>query len=164
MFMNAVSKFELQKPSWRTAITLTLGFWLSASLVLDWVIMPILYWSGMMTAASFTTAGYAIFWNFNRLEMLAAAVVLTGILAQSKSQSRWSLGTLVLSTLLMSIALFYTYFLTPEMCALGTHFSLLVDANVVPGAMNVLHGSYFLLEVVKLIAGTTLIIWCSKEV
>lgn len=58
--MTAISSLEFKRPIWQTAIILTLGFWLSASLVLDWVIMPSLYLSGMMSQAGFTTAGYTI--------------------------------------------------------------------------------------------------------
>jgi len=57
---------------------LTLGFWLSGSLILDWVILVCVF--GMMTQAGFATAGYLIFWNFNRIELLSAALVLTGVL------------------------------------------------------------------------------------
>jgi len=46
--MNAISNLEFKRSTWQIAILLTLGFWLSASLVLDWVIMPSLYFAGMM--------------------------------------------------------------------------------------------------------------------
>ena len=78
--MNAASSFQLKRPIWQTVVMLTLGFWVGGSLVLDWVILPSLYVSGMMTQTGFTTAGYLIFWNYNRIELLAAALVLTGVL------------------------------------------------------------------------------------
>ncbi|MGM3304477.1 hypothetical protein ACSQ6I_00550 [Anabaena sp. WFMT] len=161
--MNAISNFEFKRSTWQTAIMLTLGFWLSASLVLDWVIMPSLYISGMMNQASFSTAGYAIFWNFNRLELLSAAVVLTGVLAIGQVKSNWRLGSIVLSALLLTAALLDTYFLTPQMCALGSNLSLFASSTV-PATMNVLHGGYFLLEVFKLVAGGMLLNWCWQEV
>ena len=65
--MNAISNTNLKKSTWQTAILLTLGFWLSASLVLDWVIMPSLAVAGMMNEANFSTVGYVVFGNFNRL-------------------------------------------------------------------------------------------------
>ncbi|MFM2064838.1 MAG: hypothetical protein RLZZ507_4509 [Cyanobacteriota bacterium] len=161
--MNAISKFEFKRSTWQTAVMLTLGFWLSASLVLDWVIMPSLYISGMMNEANFTTAGYAIFWNFNRLELLSAAVVLTAVLAMGKAKSNWRLGSIFLSCLLLTVALLDTYFLTPQMCVVGSNLNLFAAASAVPETMNLLHGSYFLLEVLKLVAGGMLLNWCWRE-
>ncbi|MBH8575261.1 hypothetical protein I8752_20030 [Nostocaceae cyanobacterium CENA369] len=161
--MNTLSTFELKRPIWQTAVMFALGFWLSASVVLDWVIMPSLYLSGMMSQASFTTAGYAIFWNFNRIELLSAAVVLTGVLALRKTQSRWHFSGIVLSLILLSIAILDTYFLTPQMCAVGTHLNLFETASAIPAQMNLLHGSYFVLEAVKLIAGGALLNWYWRQ-
>ncbi|MBD2694971.1 hypothetical protein [Anabaena catenula] len=162
--MNAISNFEFKRSTWQTATMLTLGFWLSASLVLDWVIMPSLYVAGMMNEASFTTTGYVVFWNFNRLELLSAAVVLTSVLAIGKTKSDWRLGSIVLSALLLTVALLDTYFLTPQMCAVGSNLNLFTDAAVVPATMNLLHGGYFLLESLKLVAGGMLLNWCWREV
>ena len=161
--MTAISNLEFKRPIWQTAIILTLGFWLSASLVLDWVIMPSLYFSGMMSQAGFTTAGYTIFWNFNRMELLSAAVVLTGTLALSKTRYHWSIGSIVLSVLLLTIAMLDTYLLTPQMCAIGVQLNLFEAAAAIPSTMNVLHGSYWVLEVVKLVAGGTLLSWFWRE-
>ncbi|MBS9383592.1 hypothetical protein [Dolichospermum circinale] len=154
--MNTLSNLEFKRSTWQTAIMLTLGFWLSASLVLDWVIMPSLYFAGMMNEANFSTAGYLVFWNFNRLELLSAAVVLTAVLAISKTKSNWPLGSIALSGILLTVALLDTYFLTPQMCALGANFSLLTS-NLVPPTMNLLHSGYFLLEALKLVAGGILL-------
>ena len=160
--MNAISNLEIKRSTWQTAIMLTLGFWLSASLVLDWVIMPSLYFAGMMNEASFSTAGYVVFWNFNRLELLSAAVVLTAVLAISKTQSNLPLGSIALSGLLLTVTLLDTYFLTPQMCALGSNFSLLAS-NPIPAAMNLLHSGYFLLEALKVLVGGILLTWCWRE-
>jgi cytochrome bd-type quinol oxidase subunit 2 len=160
--MNAISNLQLKRSTWQTAIMLTLGFWLSSSLVLDWVIMPSLYLAGMMNEANFATAGYTIFWNFNRLELLSAAVVLTAVLAVSQAQSNRSLGNIFLSCLLLTVAVVDTYFLTPQMCAVGSHLSLFT-ASAVPETMNLLHGGYFLLEVFKLVAGAMLLNRCWRE-
>jgi len=151
--MNAISNLEFKRSTWQIAILLTLGFWLSASLVLDWVIMPSLYFAGMMNEASFSVAGYVVFWNFNRLELLAATVVLTSVLAISKTQSNWRLGSIALSGIL----------LTPQMCAVGANFSLLAS-DPVPAIMNLLHSGYFLLEAFKVIAGGILLNWCWREI
>lgn len=160
--MTAISSFEFKRPIWETAIILTLGFWLSASLVLDCVIMPSLYLSGMMSQAGFTTAGYTIFWNFNRMELLSAAVVLTGALALGKTRYHGRIGSIILSILLLTIAMFDTYFLTPQMSAIGVQLNLF-QAAAIPSTMNLLHGSYWVLEVVKLVAGGTLLSWCWQE-
>ncbi|MFB2771303.1 hypothetical protein ACE1AT_18710 [Pelatocladus sp. BLCC-F211] len=161
--MNTVSNFGFKRPIWQSIVMLTLGFWLSASLLLDWVIMPSLYVSGMITQASFATAGYVIFWNFNRIELLAAGLVLTGVLALNQTQSKWRSGSLILSVLLLAISLTTTYFLTPEMSAVGMQLNLFQTTAEVPANMNLLHGSYWLLEVIKLVAGGTLLSWCWRQ-
>ncbi|MBD2430071.1 MULTISPECIES: hypothetical protein [Fischerella] len=161
--MNTVSSFGFKRAAWQSIVMLTLGFWLSASLLLDWVIMPSLYVSGMITQASFATAGYVIFWNFNRIELLAAGLVLTGVLALNQTQSKWWSGSLVLSILLLAISLTTTYWLTPEMSAIGMQLNLFETTAEVPGNMNLLHGGYWLLEVIKLVAGGTLLSWCWRQ-
>jgi hypothetical protein len=163
--MTAISsQIEFKRPTWQTAIMLTLGFWLSSSLVLDWVIMPSLYLSGMMNQAGFTSAGYVIFWNFNRLELLSAAIVLSGVLATSKIQSRWRLSVIMLSVMLIGVSLLDTYFFTPQMCATGIQLDLFAAASAIPATMNLLHGGYLLLEVVKLMAGGIVFSWCWRQV
>ncbi|MDB9307140.1 hypothetical protein PN471_00370 [Aphanizomenon sp. CS-733/32] len=160
--MNAISNLNLKRSTWQIAMLLTLGFWLSASLVLDWVIMPSLAVAGMMNEANFSTAGYVVFGNFNRLELLSAAVVLTAVLAISKTKSHWPLGSIALSGLLIIIVFLDTYFLTPQMCALGANFSLLAR-DAMPPAMNLLHSGYFLLEALKVVGGGVLLNWCWRE-
>jgi len=157
--MNTLATVEFKRPIWQPAIILTLGFWLGGSLVLDWVIMPSLYLSGMMNEASFTTAGYAIFWNFNRIELLSAAIVLTGVLALSQSKRFWHPNTIVLAIILLTISLLETYCLTPQMCAAGIHLNLF-DEVTVPGTMNLFHGGYWVLETVKLLIGGILLNQC----
>ena len=162
--MNTTSTVEFKRPAWQTATMLTLWFWLSGSLVLDWVIMPSLYFSGMMSQTDFTTAGYAMFWNFNRVELLSAAVVLTGVLAGSKTNSRWGGSSIVVSVILLVITLVNTYFLTPQMCAVGIHLNLFETVLATPTQMNLLHGGYFVLEAIKLLLGGTLLSWCWRQV
>lgn len=157
--MNAISNVELKRPTWQIAVILTLGFWLSASIVLDLVIMPSLYLSGMMTQAGFATAGYAIFWNFNRIELLSAGIILTGVLAMSKTHS-WRGGTVILAVLLLAVSLVNTYFLTPQMSAIGVQLNFFETATTIPAAMNMLHGGYWVLEAVKLLAAGTLLSRC----
>jgi hypothetical protein len=162
--MNTISsRVEFKRSPILTALMLTLGFWLSASLVLDWIIMPSLYFSGMMTQSSFATAGYTIFWNFNRIELLAAGLVLTGVLALCNRQSQWHIGAIALSTLLLAVCLLDTYFLTPQMSAIGLQLNLFQASTEIPANMNLLHGGYWMLEAAKLAAGGTLLRWCVKE-
>lgn len=161
--MNTISNLQIKRSTWQTATLLTLGFWLSASLALDWVVMPSLYFAGMMNEATFATAGYTIFWNFNRLELLAAAVVLTAVLAVCKTKSNWCVGSIFLSCLLLTVALLDTYFLTPQMCAVGSNLNLFASAGEVPYSMNLLHGSYFMLEVLKVLAAGVLLNRCWSE-
>jgi hypothetical protein len=154
--MSSITSFQLKRPAWQTVVIFTLTFWLSTSLVLDLVIMPGLYASGMMVQTGFATAGYLIFWVFNRIELLCAALVLTGVLVlkrtqnTSVSQSRKTIG---LAMILLSIALIFTYILTPQMSALGLNLEVFDPVDSVPGSMGLLHGSYWILEVTKFIAG-----------
>lgn len=164
--MDAASSFQLKRPIWHTLIVLTVGFWLSGSLVLDWVIMPSLYVSGMMTSPGFTTAGYLIFWNYNRIELLAAALVLTGVLVLGKTQfstPKWRSVAVVLSVLLLSISLMDTYFLTPQMCAAGIELNMFEAVKEIPATMKQLHAGYWILEAVKLFSAGTLLGLCFRQ-
>ncbi|MEB3355976.1 MAG: hypothetical protein VKK04_04570 [Synechococcales bacterium] len=152
-----------QRLTWQTILSVILLVWLSSSLLLDALIMPTLYAAGMMTSPGFATAGYSLFWLFNRLELVCGAVVLTGALAMGQQLAlpklRWGIA---LATGLLAIALFYTYGLTPTMSALGLHLNLFESLEIFPTAMNTLHGEYFGLELVKLaIAGTLLWLYSS---
>ncbi|KYC43306.1 hypothetical protein WA1_14570 [Scytonema hofmannii PCC 7110] len=161
--MNAISNVELKRPNWQAVAMLTLGFWLSASLVLSWVIMPSLYVTGMMAQSGFASAGYVIFWNFNRIELLCASLVLASVLALCNTQSQWRLSSIILSVLLLVVALVDTYLLTPQMSALGVQLNLFEAVLDTPANMNLLHGGYWALEAVKLMAGCTLLSWCWRR-
>ncbi|MDJ0676367.1 MAG: DUF4149 domain-containing protein [Calothrix sp. MO_167.B42] len=161
--MNTISNFGYKRPVWQNIVILTLGFWLSASLVIDWVIMPSLYVSGMMSQASFAQAGYTIFWNFNRIELLSAGLVLTGILALNNKENKLHRGMVFLAILLLGICLVDTYILTPQMSAIGLQMNLLQTTVEIPFTMNMMHGGYWILEVIKLVAGCTLFSWFWRE-
>lgn len=157
--MTSFTTPAFQRPQWRTVIIAALAFWLSSSLILDFVIMPTMYATGMMTAPDFATAGYSMFWIFNRVELLCAALTLTGVLvlcnlSAASRQYRWALP---LSLSLLAISLNYTYGLTPEMGALGIHLNLFESASEVPALMNQMHEQYWVLEMLKLIAGGVLL-------
>lgn len=155
--MTAASSLQLKRSHWPTIVMLTLGFWLSSSLILDWVIIPSLYVSGMMSQSGFAAAGYLLFWNFNRIELLSAALVLTGVLVD-----RTQRGAIVLSLLLLAVSLVDTYLLIPQMCAAGLQLNLF-EATQMPATMSQLHAGYWLLEAIKLVAGGTLLGWCFRQ-
>ncbi|NJM23648.1 MAG: DUF4149 domain-containing protein [Richelia sp. SM1_7_0] len=162
--MNTIStsSLEFKRPAWQNIVIITLGFWLSASLLLDWVIMPSLYISGMMTQSSFATAGYTIFWNFNRVELLCAGLILTGVLALNKNQFNWQRNGIILATVMLAIALVDTYLLTPQMSAIGLQLNLF-QVPEIPANMNLMHGAYWFIEAVKLAVGGTLFTWYCKQ-
>jgi hypothetical protein len=160
---NLGSSLEYKHPIWQTVTTLTLGFWLSVSLFLDWVIMPSLYLSGMMSQDGFASAGYSLFWNFNRIELLCASLVLTGVLVILNNQLRYAPRVVFLAILLLGISLADTYFLTPQMSAAGVNLSMFDSVVEIPATMNFLHGFYWVLDLVKLVAGGVVLGWCWRQ-
>ena len=165
--------------NWTGLVLIVVGFWLSSSLLLDFLMMPMMYASGMMSEPHFATAGYSMFWLFNRVEVLCAATALSGLLVvrwqqRNHSQqfavldrgasSRWAMA---LGTVLLAIALICTYLLTPEMSALGIHLSnpssVATFSSTVPGEMNYLHFLYWALEVLKLCAAGLLAKLCYHD-
>lgn len=130
------------------------GFWLSCTALIDFLIMPSMYVSGMMRDPGFAAMGYTLFWAFNRVELLCAAGIVTALLAlrhrqsafevsQCGSQSRWAIA---LGALLISLTLLDTYGLTPQMSALA--FGSVPEH--VPASMTWMHGAYWLAEGLKL--------------
>lgn len=148
--MTVVSKVGFKSVIWHKGLALVLAFWISSSLFLDFVIMPILFAAGMMSQPDFASAGYSIFWIFNRLELLCAALVLTGFLAQHQSETESSSIAVILSSSLLITTIVYTYLLTPQMSSLGLNLNLFAPVTV-PTGMSQLHISYWLLETCKLL-------------
>ncbi|MBD2021997.1 DUF4149 domain-containing protein, partial [Leptolyngbya sp. FACHB-36] len=127
--------------------------WLGGSLILDLVMMPTMYISGMLSQPEFITAGYSLFWVFNRVELVSAAIVLTGALAlrlTQKPMESTAQTPVLLASLLLGIALAYTYSLTPHMSALGLQLNLFAPTLETPAEMNLLHAGYWSLEALKL--------------
>lgn len=157
--MSAIPNTQFHPSKWRTIVLLALSFWLSGSLLLDLVIMPSMYVTGMMTSPGFATAGYSLFWVFNRIELICAAVALTGILVLQNSPTdstaafnlshRW---VLPLATVLLGVVLVFTYGLAPAMSAIGLQLNWFAPALEVPIQMDQLHSSYWVLELFKLTA------------
>ena len=160
--MNAVSPRNFRQFNWSTLVMLALGFWLSSSLILDGVIVPSLFKSGMMNQVGFVNLGYAIFESFNHLELLCSSIVLASCLALGyqnhfhRRQTNWSIA---LSSVLLLIAIAYTYVLTPQMSGLGLGMNLFEPVRNMPESMMMMHGIYWLLEAVKLLVATTLLSW-----
>ncbi len=131
----------------------SLGFWLSGSLLLDLVIMPMLWATGMMESSGFASAGYSIFWTFNRVELLCAAAALSGI---------WALGNIdsasvyagakvrMAATMVLAIAVSYTFILTPYMSGLGLDLDIFATTKSLPADMNQMHSIYWVLEASKI--------------
>lgn len=157
---------ESNQQRWQTIICLTLGFWLSSCIILDLVIMPSMYASGMMNTPDFTAAGSVMFSVFNRVELLCASLGLTGLLVLTATPNNFIKNTktaIIFSIALLAIALIDTYGLTPQMTALGINLNLFESVKEVPVAMNQMHGGYWFLEVIKLVVGATLFGWCYRQ-
>ncbi|MGL5058384.1 MAG: hypothetical protein ACRC62_00280 [Microcoleus sp.] len=160
------SKVASTEHRWQAIVMVALIFWLSGSLILDFVIMPSLYVSGMINSSGFAAAGNLMFWGFNRIELICAASAATGVMVLHNltvGSSKRSRTAILLSLILLAIALIDTYALTPQMSALGIQLNLFEPATEVPGGMNLLHQSYFGLELVKLAICGTLLSWRYRD-
>ncbi|MEB3229848.1 MAG: hypothetical protein VKJ64_02475 [Leptolyngbyaceae bacterium] len=126
--------------------------------------MPTLYATGMMTSPDFATAGYSMFWIFNRLEILWAALALTATIGWYQYQAK-AIGpkALALALVMMAITMVSTYWLTPTMSALSLNLNALESVEAVPAAMNWMHGGYFSLECLKLTLGIGLGLMCCRQ-
>jgi len=144
----------------QTTMIVTVMAWIGASVLMDFIIMPGLYFSGMMSDPGFVSAGDMIFSMFNRAELVAGAVVLSGTLLWRaiKPQLPLSKAALLLATILLAIPCIYTYGLTPQMSGLGIQLSLF-ESVVVPDTMDQLHYVYWSFEVLKLAASGVLLSW-----
>jgi hypothetical protein len=137
---------------WHRILPLALAFWVSASLLLDLLVMPVLYQSGMMTESNFVLAGQSLFGSFNRVELILGAVVLVGFLIKQQTPvlERESMGrNLPIALLLLGIAALYTYVLTPAMTSIGFDAEV---TGVIPAQMETLHYTYWGLEALKISA------------
>ncbi|NJR65221.1 MAG: DUF4149 domain-containing protein [Leptolyngbyaceae cyanobacterium CRU_2_3] len=164
--MSALTTSKAQHFDWKTIVISVLAFWLSGSLLLDLVLMPTMYATGMMSESSFAVAGYSIFGVFNRIELLCAALVLTSILVLRNTRSiappssQWAVP---LAIGLLGIVLIFTYELAPEMSALGLTLNLFEPATPAPSVMNQMHMEYWVLELMKLVATSILLRFCYHQ-
>ncbi len=164
--MSVISNRLNKQIDWSTLALFALGFWLSGSLILDLVIIPGLFASGMMNETAFASTGYLIFGVFNRVELICGALVLSSFLIFHRhhnlttKQEPWAI---ILSVLMFLIATVYTYILTPQMSGLGLQLNLFATSNEMPPAMISLHGLYWFLEALKLLSGAVLLRWCYRN-
>ena len=143
---------------WSTIIMFALGFWLSGSFIFDFLVVPGMLTTGMMSESGFASAGYVIFGTFNHLEVLCAASVLAGCFVYRYGyglKSRISNKSIAIATVLLAIALAYTYIFTPLMSSAG--MSLDMFAPQVTSTMTGMHVVYWSLEVIKLAAASVLL-------
>lgn len=162
--MITTSGTTKQDDRWQRIVMITLAFWLSGSVIIDLIIMPGLAAAGMMTQPGFASAGYLLFGVFNHLELFCGALVMTGLLVISSHQKIVnSKRSIVLSSLLLAIALIYTYILTPEMSGWGLQLNLFEPVKPLSGTMVEMQYSYWLLELGKLVAGTLILLECDQR-
>ena len=158
--MQAFSPRNSSSPSWSTVIMFALGFWLSGSLVFDFLVVPGMLTTGMMNEPGFASAGYVIFGTFNHLELLCAAIVLAGCLVYrygKKIATNVDNKSVLLAGCLLIIACAYTYILTPQMSSMGMPLDLFAADKVMPAAMTPMHLVYWSLEIFKLVNTTFLL-------
>jgi type II secretory pathway component PulM len=144
---------EILAQRWQQLAIGSLGFWLSGSLILDLVIMPTLWVTGMMESSGFASASYSIFWIFNRLELVCAAAIVSSMWASIECARSANLDRrqmLAGAVMLVAIALSYTFVLTPYMSGLGINLDVLEVAKSLPTEMSQMHAIYWVLEVSKL--------------
>ena len=159
------SEQETLSTRWRFLTVGSLGFWVSASLLLDLVVMPSMWATGMMETSGFASAGYSIFWMFNRVELLCAGAAMSGIFALATiypaspfAGRKMQVG----AAMLLAIALSYTFILTPYMSGLGLELDILATTKSIPTDMNQMHSIYWVLEASKLGIIAMLLSWCDR--
>jgi hypothetical protein len=167
-FNSINDRFSVRETSakrWQSLAIVCLGFWLSGSLILDLVIMPTLWMTGMMESSGFASASYSIFWIFNRVELVCAAAVLSSVWAlRVSSRAAQQSELLAGAVMLMAIAMSYTFIITPYMSGLGINLDILSPTTSLPVEMNQMHSIYWVLEASKLgIAGMLLSV-CSRSI
>jgi UDP-N-acetylmuramyl pentapeptide phosphotransferase/UDP-N-acetylglucosamine-1-phosphate transferase len=154
---------------WLTGVAMVLGFWLSATILIDFTIMPSLYISGMMNSPNFGAVGYTLFSVFNRIELVCGAAALSMGLWLWRSDSLNSKQKIeigVSSAILLLIAICYTFILTPQMSGLSINLNMMdgLDTangglenlqmhstiNDAPPGMNQMHVVYWVLETLKI--------------
>ncbi len=157
----------LQSPPDRLLLGGLLCAWMGAIVLLDLVVMPGLYFTGMMQQADFAGAGYSIFGTFSHLEILVSAVVLTLVLWRIKvthdagPQSSESSSRLwLLASMLLMVCCLVSSVLVPQMSALSMPLDGGFDRVLrePDETMNWFHGLYWMLDCLKIFAAG-LLVW-----
>ena len=113
----------------------------------------------MMSESGFASAGYVIFGTFNHLEVLCAASVLAGCFVYRYGyglKSRISNKSIAIASVLLAIALAYTYIFTPLMSSAGMPLDMFALPETT-STMTSMHVVYWSLEVIKLAAASVLL-------
>lgn len=153
-------KAENKKLPWQTIISLILAFWLSSCILLDLVIIPSLFMSGVMSEGTFAPMGNIIFSLFNRIELVSAALVLTGLFVIRKTEQTTIHNTALISAgFLLAIALTDTYIFTPQLSALGANLDLFTSRSTMCVGMTQMHIAFWVLETTKLFIAGSLLKW-----
>jgi hypothetical protein len=158
--MNTLPLRRFRLVNWQAMAMFALGFWLSASFVLDGLIIPGLFSAGMMESSGFASASYLIFGTFNHLELLCAAIVLASCLVLNYRLNLSAIKidkSIIIAAFLMAIAICYTYIITPQMSALGMNLEVFNHQELLNNSMMTMHVVYWVLEASKLILGTVLL-------
>lgn len=137
-----------------------LGFWLSASFVFDFLVVPGMLTSGMMSESGFASAGYVIFGTFNHLELLCAATVLAGCLVYRygyRLTAEINNKSIFIAAILLVISIAYTYVLTPQLSSMGMSLDMFANTTSTSTSMTAMHLVYWSLEIIKLVAAATLL-------
>jgi hypothetical protein len=146
-----------KKSFWAAIVVISLGFWISTSLFLDLMIIPTLYITGMMRE-NFSAAGYILFGIFNRLELIFASVILSSLMVLGTTHAYQKYRkTIVAGSVLLGITLLYTYILTPVMGSIGMDLNLFTNSVTITSEMQTMHLLYWLLEIVKITLGGTIL-------
>lgn len=146
------------------AVGFVLALWLGGSILLDFVVMPTLYFTGMMDATNFASASESLFLTFNNLEIILSAIVVAAILAhrhEPEVEAHSSLGGLGLPLMMLAITFAYRYWLTPHMAGMGVSLDWLTPAEA-SASMMMMHASYWLLEGLKLTGVAVLLNRCFR--
>jgi hypothetical protein len=160
--MSTIFSTTRKEINWSAIILFSLGFWLSGSLVLDFILIPSLSFSGMMSGSDFASAGFLIFGIFNHIEIICASLILTGILifySQGYLSEERKFINVVFASLLLLIALAYTYIFTPNLTAWGLLVNQYIGEAGMPSTMMFWQGGYWLLEIIKFAIAVTLLRW-----
>jgi hypothetical protein len=105
-----------------------------------------------------------LFGIFNHLELVCAAIVLCSFVVFHRYHTLIHLPehrSLLFAGVLFVITLIYTYFLTPNLSAMGLLAP--VTASGMSGEMMSLQIGYWFLEVVKGLIAFTLLRWCWRD-